>query len=300
MSNSSTSIFSSKFLYTFISSLVLFVLWTLGHELLAHKLDNSFIKDLLKLKSGNSNCLIIGDSHTNDSFRNTISECESLALGGVTIPMIEDALISSIKTNNLKRVVIGFAPHYFSDKRLSSTSNAYFQITEWFTPYPNLITSNALVQKIIGRYQKNDYDYSIFFKKFPIRNEKSWASRTIEYKQRKSMQAIKDHKISIEIVKSKYWSHFLRILKVLKDNNIESCFINTPNLPVYHTGIRKYLKKQEWNQVISYIKNNNHTYIDFNEIVEVPETLFKDPEHLTLHGSQKYAKAMIDSCFTSY
>ena len=297
MSNSSTSIFSTPFILAFFLPIILFVFGLSLYERMAHKLDHPFVRALLNAKSGKIECLIIGDSHTSDGFRENTPGCHNLALGGVSLPMINDGIESVLSNNPIKKVIIGFAPHYFSDKRLGSRSQGYKDISKWFTPFPNLIVMNPLVQKIIRRYQKHSYDLSVFFEFYPPKSEKPWSDRTEKYQVKKSSAAIKDHKISHPIIGSEYFKVLERILKKLKQANVKACFINTPNLGVYYHGIRHYFPKSDWEKIIKTIEDSGGKYVDFNQIETIDTHFFKDPEHLTLNGSKIYAPKMYQSCF---
>lgn len=297
MSNSSTSIFSTPFILAFFLPIILFVFGLSLYERMAHKLDHPFVRALLNAKSGKIECLIIGDSHTSDGFGENLPDCDVLALGGVTLPMIYDGLGSVLSNNPVKKIIIGFAPHQFSDKRLKIKSNTYRDISKWFNPYPNLIVMSPLIQRIIRDYQDHPLDLSVFFKFFPFPKKTPWSERTEQYQVRKSKASIVDHKISENVLDTTSFSALKKILKLIDKSKLQTCILNTPNLGVYYHGIRHYVPINEWNKVIDTIKNSSVNYVDYNLVEKIDTHYFKDPEHLNLNGSKIYASKMYQSCF---
>ncbi len=251
--------------------------------------ESVLINSVVNVKKSNVDCLIMGDSHTERSFYGNIKECVNLSLGGVSIPMIADAIYSVEENNNLKLVVIPLGPHNFAEYRLKQYTTMYKDIVTY-----NKLLFNIPILKEIGI---NRLKNSFIEKEIEKEIGKEWIDLSDQERKESLNNRLKKHLKIYEFENSNYSKIFKELVKYLINKNIKVYLVRTPVTPEYEKKIFEYVGYERWGKFVSSFTLIGANYVDYKflEFNNKNDRLFKDQDHLNKKGAKVFSKIFYES-----
>lgn len=285
--------FSSKTFLSLlsISLLIIFIACEITIRNLSKKIP--FLDAVRSAKSGEVECLIMGDSHTQKAFLAEIPNCSNFSLGGASIPMFKDVISSVEQSNPLKTVIIGIAPHYFAEYR----SKTYQDVLIGIAGSPHMpmffsqINRDHFKWYFLGKFNAL---VSNLFHNSSLGTNGARAITEKEIDERLEYQA------DIKNIDSHQYKKILeKIIIDLRDKNIKVFFVRTPVLKYYDKKLFELFSYDEWKQEMAVLEKLGAVYIDFTQIEfdSSKNIYFIDQEHLSEIGSEAFSKK-ISSLYT--
>jgi len=241
---------------------------------------SALINSVISVRESNVNCLIMGDSHTEQSFRGNIKECVNLSVGGATIPMIADAIYSVEKNNDLKLVVIPLDPHNFSEYRLNN----------YTTMYKDIATQNKLLLTIpiLKKIAINKIKSSLREKEI----EKGWIDYSSQERQESLDGRLKKHLKIQKFESTNYSKIYKELVKYLINKDIKVYLVRTPVIPEYEKKIFEYIGYDRWKKYVNSFTLIGANYIDYKflEFNYKNNSMFENQDHLNKEGAKIFSK----------
>ena len=257
------------------------------------------VKDRLSRK-----CLLIGDSHIDAAFRDSLEECSNLAIGGTSISMWRQITEGRINQHTNKAIVL-MQPHMFTRYRELPVNKALDNLFSPLKPYPNLIFLNPIARRAAVSYYGVDAKLemlkqslrSLVFRK-RIKVEARYQLAQLSVADRKTLleSRLKVHMLISDPRGYRYLQDLFGLVRALRDKSITVCALSTP---VTHEYKDKVLGDyaEEWDELIASVKVIGVKYTVDQDFIPYSLYNFTDHDHLNQAGSEKFAYAAYRRCF---
>lgn len=283
-----------------LSSYCLFFLFILVRELSLYifSFNSPYLSSMIRARTSKVECLIMGDSQTAALFRHKIGECDNLSAGGTSIPMIKEAVESVSLKNNLKFVVLGLGPHYFSSYRLKNRSEEFKGIAEFYTPNVNLIGNKVRTKQILSKYLSSLY----FFE----RGEKEggetilhWHKVTRDKRAAQIRARVAQHSPVNNWLETEYSKQYLELVSSLISKGVKVCVVRPPVDSEYENQIFHSLNTEDWVNYLTQLKSTGAKYIDYLAISHDPYPIneLSNQDHVHEEVAEKIGRMYLNACF---
>lgn len=273
---------------------IIFLTFILGRELFILNLasKNKYIKSVTKARFGEVECLIMGDSHTNDLFGRGFVECDSLAIGGSSIYMIDQLVRSVISKNHVTKIILGIGPHYFSNYRRTNKSENFKNFAEYFKNDLNLLGSNPVIREMTPSFS------SFFQKKKSKKVKKHWDQLSSDEKIKKLNKRITRHTPPHNFLDSEFAKTYISLIRDLHKEGINVCLVRPPLSQAYQEEMKKILNLNEWEKLISTLRPFISRYISYEEYdIDLEDKYFKNQDHLASQYQKEFSQKYFNLCF---
>lgn len=267
------------FLSIFNSFLIIVVLESFIY-LIGNKLK--FTKSVIKVRKGNEKCIIVGDSHPLNAFRENLNYCTNLSIGGSSIPMHADIINSVNEKNKIKTVIWGIGPHSFSKYRLDNYSPIFKNIA-----YDNKFNFSLLLNNPVIVEEVKDKILEVIKSK---KIKKTMAYWSKEEKKLSLSQRLSRHSTVKQINTTDYSKILIDNLNYLKRKGIKVYLVRTPVISEYNEKIFKAINRENWETYIQELRNLGAIYVDYEKLNFNYSNLdnFDDADHLSNKGSREF------------
>lgn len=281
-----------QFTYVILTILIVFFITieSLFYYMARH---NKYISNIIDIRNGVAQCIIMGDSHTQDAFRHELDNCLNISIGGSSIPLIIDAVQSIIHKNKISHIILPLEPHNFTSYRLVNQNDTFKNISDIFDPMYIPLFSIPILQEY---FQKTIYS------KFKIDNDKEkelWSNLNKNQQLQRINTRLDKHIPVQNYENTQYAEEYLKFIKSLIKQNIKVCLVRTPVTIEYNNTMFENISKNEWDAFVNKFENAGATYIDYEDLNfnNTNDKIFTDQDHLNELGARYYSKQIYNNCF---
>ncbi|TLP37804.1 hypothetical protein [Arcobacter arenosus] len=241
-----------------------------------------FTNALIASRKSNIQCLIMGDSHLQNGFRNNLKNCYNLSIGGSSLPMIQDAVNSVYDNNDLKMIILPLEPHDFSTYRQQNYSPIFKDISKTFNIMYQPLFNILPVKEEIQDYIKNN------------KKEDLWPNWSIREKEKRVEERINIHGNLKNFEKSNYSINYIKFIENLIKKNIKVYLVRTPVTYKYNKKMFEVLDSNRWERYTKEFTSMGAIYIDFKKLNfnNSEDIYFVDEDHLNEKGSFLYTRLL--------
>lgn len=239
-----------------------------------------FTNTLIKSRNSGIECLIMGDSHLQGGFKNNLTNCYNLSIGGSSLPMIIDAVESVIENNPLKVVILPLEPHDFSIYRQQNYSPIFKDISKNFNPIYKPLFNTIPVREEVLNYIETKKENDL------------WVNWSKDERLKRVDKRINMHANLEKFEKSNYANDYKKLIKTLIEKKIKVYLVRTPVTNLYDKKMFEKLNPIKWNNFVKEFTSLGAVFIDFRKINfdNKDDTVFVDEDHLNEKGSKAYVK----------
>ena len=285
--------FKFRTIFILLLPFVLFFVFIFGREFYILNISkNSFIQAVKKARSGDIECLVIGDSHTNDLFGRGHVNCDSLAIGGTSIFMMDQLVRSVVRKNKLDKIILGIGPHYFSTYRRENKSDNFNNIAEYFKGDLNLLGSNPVIREMLPSVNS-------FFKKSKKRKKKKmWIDFTQEERIKSIADRIEKHTPPEDFLDSEFSKIYFTLVSDLIKSGVEVCIVRPPVTKAYQNEMDRVVNSNEWEELIQRLSSMKLKYVTFLGKYEgLEDKYFRNQDHISKDYSSMFGQKYFKHCF---
>lgn len=246
------------------------------------------IQNIIELQNSKANCIIMGDSHTGSGFPARINGCFNISQGGSSIPMIADAVKSSISKNDINKIILALDPHNFAPYRLSNYNPIFKNIAK----RKFILFKDSLIRSYYFNWLRSKF--------FSNKMKKDWVKYSKQEQDEKIIQRLSQHYPVENFYNTQYARKIFNLVEDLINKNIDVCIVRVPVTKEYEKRLMTYTQSQKWDEFTKTFINLGATYIDYKSIpydFHSNENLFSNQDHLNAKGAEIYAPFALKYCF---